>query len=160
MKFSRYGVLPLVLAAAVGGCTSTTHTPVDLHLDIDAAPPLDAANVRLCSTNGVAMEYGATMVGTYVLSGLFVDSQPEITVDVLSEDRTLLGRAGPTTLLLDYQPTDYDTNPCGEVPNCAPCTGCVVKQLDGLPLPLCGPDDAPSADEQSWNLGVRFFGEN
>lgn len=150
----------LLIATVVSGCAQTTHTPVDLHLDILAAPPLEAANVRLCSTGGVAMEYGATMVGTYVLSGIFPDSEPEITVDVLADDRSLLGRAGPTTLLLDYQPTDYDTQPCGDAANCAPCTGCVVKQLEGLPLPLCGPDQAPSADEESWNVGVRFFGEN
>ena len=80
-------------ALAVGAaCDRTEHAPVDLHLDILAAPPETAATIRLCNEGGVAAEYGATLVGSYVLTGLFAGVAPTITVDALGSDGAWLGR--------------------------------------------------------------------
>lgn len=149
-------ISPLFLLAS---CASTLHTPVDLHLDVAAPPDLDGAFVRLCAEGGQAQQYGATGRGTYVLTGVFADTEPRISVDVLDEQELLIGRAGPTTLLQDYQVTDYQADPCAESEECTPCTGCVLQNVPSVSwdddMPLCQPGQVPER-EQSWTIGVRF----
>ncbi len=151
---------PLAATLLAIGCATTPHVPVDLHLDVDAAPLVDAAYVRLCAADGVAAQYGATMRGTYVLTGLFYDVDPVITVDVLDLDEQLIARAGPTQVLSAYQVTALDDAPCADDPSaCAPCTGCVLQNVATVTwddaMPLCQPGEVPDRDDSA-ALGVRF----
>ena len=145
-------------ALAVGAaCDRTEHAPVDLHLDILAAPPETAATIRLCNEGGVAAEYGATLVGSYVLTGLFAGVAPTITVDALGSDGAWLGRAGPMTIDGAYATTTWSMACSGD--GCSPCSGCRV----GAPSPgwpSCGEGQAPQKGEEDVVLGVRFAGED
>lgn len=147
------------VALCAAACASTPHTPVDLELDVDAASPDDAAYVRLCDEGGMAQQYGATRRGTYVLTGVWADDAPRVTVDVLDVDEQLIGRAGPVELVLDYQLTALDTAPCADDPDCAPCTGCILQDIPTVTwdddLPLCQPGQVPERDA-SGSVGVRF----
>lgn len=123
------------LILVLAGCARTTHTPVDLQLDVAAALPDEAAHVRVCVEGGVARTWGAKD-GMYALTGLVPDAWPVVTVQALDGDLAVLGQAGPVDMDEDYVLTGY-----------APGSGDVC---------IGGGGAAPEGDD-TWVLGVRFW---
>lgn len=121
--------------AVLLACARTAHVPVDLQLDVDGVLPDRAEAVRICVTDGPMREFGAAD-GAFALTGLEVDVSPEITADVLDEDRVMIARVGPVVADSAYTvATPVD---------CAGCTGCSSSGA------------VPPAGEPSWVLGLRF----
>jgi len=112
---------------------------VDLQVDVDAPLPDEAEWVRLCITDGVHEEFGAGD-GRYALPG--VEADPELTVQVLDEQRLIVGGAGPVLVDEDHHVVPYLELGCdGGHPVCSACEG------EGRP---------PPEGEPSWVLGLRF----
>lgn len=126
----RAGVVLLLV-----GCGRTAHTPVDLQLDVELALPAEAERVRVCVTDGVEETFGAAS-GHFAVTGLPV-VDPEVSIDVLSSDNTLLLTVGPNVLVESYTEVGESTrsNEC---------------EAPGVPPPL---------GEPSHVLGIRFRDE-
>ena len=127
-------------AVMCAGCDGSPGTSVDLHLDIMAALPVEAEQVRVCVTDGTFETFGAA-AGTYAITGLFVNESVEVTVNALGIDGDVLGFAGPVVLAEEYTIADFNSTGCE-------AGGCVLCESSGK---------IPAEGDLSRVLGVRFL---
>jgi len=124
------------LCVLLGGCGELDYRYGDLELDIEGPVPADAETLRLCIDGFGATTTGAGN-GRAAVTGLGVDRDYSVFLDVLDADGAILATAGPAALSAD---APFTTTPLLGVAT-DPCTA------DGSPAPQ-------GAD--SWLLVIRF----
>ena len=123
-------------AVVLTGCDGSPGTSVDWQLDVLAPLPTDAAQVRICVTDGVFGTFGAA-AGTYAITGLFVDESVEVTVNALDLDGGVLGFAGPVELTEEYNIVDFNSTGC-ETGSCGLCESSGKMPEEGEPSRVLG----------------------
>ena len=127
-------------AVMLTGCDGSPGTLVELQLDILAALPGDAEQVKICVAEGAFETFGAAS-GTYAITGLFENESIEVTVNALELDGDVLGFAGPVVLAEEYNIVDFNSTGC-ETGSCGLC------ESSGI---------IPGQGDPSRVLGVRFL---
>ncbi len=99
------------------GCSVEDWRSADLQLDIGGAPWGTEDRVRIC-VDGVGNLEEALGAGRVAFTGIPVQDEVTVTVDLLDEDEARLGRAGPIVLRETWQRTEWSL--CEE--DCTACT--------------------------------------